>query len=124
VIVILVAIAPAWRRCHDDIVLEPTAPRAPRQSGPSVWRAADVADPHEWTWELDDDEIAGLVDAGRRSAVNGPAEIEAPLLDDGVSRLTTELLRGRGSARHDPRTPPATCWATSAMSVPTRPTRA
>ena len=75
---------------------EPTAPCAPRQSGRAVWRAGDVADPNEWTWQLDDQEIEALVDAGRRSAGGARREIEATALDDGIAQLTTELLRGRG----------------------------
>lgn len=58
-----------------------------------MWRAADVADPDEWTWQLDDREIEALVDAGgRRSDRSNSANV----LADGIARLRRELLDGRG----------------------------
>jgi hypothetical protein len=91
-----VGIAPAPSTCDDDIVLEPAAPVAPRQSGPSVWRAVDVANPREWTWELDDREIDAMLAAGRRRAGGDPAEAAPDALDAGIARLASELLHGRG----------------------------
>lgn len=71
---------------------EPGLPCAPRQSGPSVWRAADVADPGAWTWELDDHEIAALIGA----AGDGARTATPAVLRDGIAALRTELLHGRG----------------------------
>lgn len=68
---------------------------APQQSGPAVWRATDVADPAEWTWQLDDGEVAALVAAGERLAADDRDDAMAPTLDAGLDRLRHELLHGR-----------------------------
>ena len=85
---------------HDGAVSELAVPPAPRQTGPSVWRAADVADPSIWTWQLDGDQIDALVELARRSpdvtviAVDAPPPVP-PSLAEGVEHLRQELLHGR-----------------------------
>lgn len=71
-------------------------PVAPRQSGPAVWRAADVADPTTWTWHLGDAEVGDLVHIGERLAADEHAVVQGPSLAAGIAELAGELLHGRG----------------------------
>jgi hypothetical protein len=98
--VIVTVVVMAAIMTHDGDVHELTSPPAPRQTGPSVWRAADVADPSGWTWQLVGDQIDALVDLARRApdvdvlAVDTPPPVPPPLADD-VEHLRDELLHGR-----------------------------
>ena len=69
----------------------PPTPAAPIQTGPAVWRGAELAGSDEWIWRFDDDEIDELLIAARSEE---PADL--PLLDDRLAALRSRLIDGRG----------------------------
>lgn len=77
---------------------------APRQSGAHAWTATDLADPEAWTWQLDDGEVAELLDAaervGHRSVADlrrlTEADFPLPTLAPKLGELRQELVTGRG----------------------------
>ncbi len=79
-------------------------PPAPAQTGPGAWRAADMADPATWTWDLSDDDIAEILEAvGNLDAqsVDDLKGLEArqfrlPRLAPRLAELRHELIAGRG----------------------------
>lgn len=67
-----------------------------------MWRAADVADPSEWTFELSDAQRAeitaaarGATEAGTGAADLNPSTFLLPTLGDEVARWAAELSEGR-----------------------------
>ncbi|MDJ0769181.1 MAG: TauD/TfdA family dioxygenase [Ilumatobacter sp.] len=78
-----------------------TDPPAPRQTGPAVWRGADLArTPERWTWALDAHEVDELVAAV--DAFDGPLEMltadrfPLPGLGPRLTALRHELTHGLG----------------------------
>jgi hypothetical protein len=74
-----------------------------RQRSPAVWRAADVADPAAWTFELTDVHRAELVAAARAAIESGvafadlgPSTFPLPTLAAEVARWAVALAEGRG----------------------------
>lgn len=78
--------------------------QAPRQMGPRVWQAADMAHPATWTWQLSAAEIDELVAVSAPFADLTDAELaqctsanfSLPLLTDRLLSLRRELIAGRG----------------------------
>jgi hypothetical protein len=77
---------------------------APRQTGPTAWRAADMADPTTWTWTLTDadvTEILAAVDQLDATSVDDLKGLHAtdfslPQLAPRLAELRQELIAGRG----------------------------
>ena len=66
-----------------------------------MWRAADVADPTTWTFELTEDHRREIVAAARSAStsatpsVTEPASFPLPTLGPEIARWTAELAHGR-----------------------------
>ena len=80
------------------------SPLPPRQAGPAAWVAADMADPSEWTWELDRSDIdelirvsAPLADLPHDTMIDGTDSITlSPELMSSLQNVHHELVAGRG----------------------------
>jgi len=77
---------------------------APRQTGPNVWRAADMADASTWTWHLSPAEIEAIVAASApfahwsddQLASLTPGDIALHAVAPRLAMLRHELIAGRG----------------------------
>lgn len=84
--------------------MESSPTPAGRLDGPSAWIGEDLAaDPHAWTWQLDDAEIQELIDATAPWAdgtddvpLLSTAEVPLPHLASKIDALRQRLIRGRG----------------------------
>ncbi len=70
---------------------------------PAVWRARDVTDSGQWTWQLSAEEREAIAlaardagAAGRTTATLGRVEFDLPVLRPGVASWVEALQRGHG----------------------------